>query len=201
MTKPKFIDFAAVKRAVSIEQVMEYAGLSMKKVGAGEYRGECPVHGGGKRALVVSLDVEDKKGDPGCFYCHAAGEGGDRIGLLAHVRKSGQYAAVKELAERFAPELFDGERETVPAPVPEEKEETRSGERGFKPLPYLQHEHDAVQALGFPPETAKALGIGFAPRGVHRGRIAIPLRTEAGLAGYVSIPAEGSVQLPPKWHL
>ena len=204
----KFIPFDQVKEAVSIEQVMERTGLAFKKQGQ-SYRCECPVHKGGKRSLVVSPNEKGQKGDDGVFYCHASGEGGDRIGLLTHVNKTDQYAAVKELAEAFCPQLVSG-KEQAPKPVkpaskeqtvPEkEKEEGRSGKRGFSPLPYLQSEHDAVREAGLDPEVAEALGIGFAPRGVHRGRIAIPLRLADGtIAGYLSV--DGGVKLPPKWHL
>ena len=204
----KFIPFDQVKEAVSIEQVMERTGLAFKKRGQ-PYRCECPVHKGGKRSLIVSPNEKDQKGDDGVFYCHASGEGGDRIGLLAHVNKTGQYAAVKELAEAFCPELVGGQEQAAKpeepaskeATVPEkEKEEERSGKRGFSPLPYLQSDHEAVREAGLSPEVAEALGIGFAPRGVHRGRIAIPVRLSDGtIAGYLSV--DGGVKLPPKWHL
>ena len=189
----KFIPFDQVKEAVSIEQVMDRTGLAFKKQGQ-SYRCECPVHKGGKRSLIVSPNEKDQKGEDGVFYCHASGEGGDRIGLLAHVNKTGQYAAVKELAEAFCPQLVGGkDKASQPASkeatVPEkEKEEERSGKRGFSPLPYLESNHEAVREAGLSPEVAEALGIGFAPRGVHRGRIAIPVRLSNGsIAGYLSV--------------
>lgn len=199
MGKVPYIPFEKVKARVTIEDVANHLDLPIKRTNKTELRCECPVHGGGKRSLVINTAEKDKKGDPGCWYCHASGEGGDRLALYAHVRDVGQYAAVKEIAERFCPDLL-GDK---PKPVPEEKDEKRGeAERGFQPLPYLQPDHDAVGALGFSPDVAEALGIGFAPRGVHRGRVAIPLRQADGaLAGYLSIEVDTSVKLPPKWHL
>ena len=194
----KYIPFAEIKAAVSIEQVMEKCGLPFKKQG-NSFRCECPVHKGGKRSLVVTPGEKDQKGDYGVFYCHAAEDGGDRIGLLAHVTGTGQYAAVKALAETYRPHLLDGSKaaDTVPE---ERNEKTRSGRRGFQPLPYLQFDHGAVRATGLTPEVAETLGIGYAPRGVHRGRLAVPVRhTDGRIAGYLSF--DGGVKLPPKWQL
>lgn len=202
MGKVKYLDFQAIKLKYSIEELMDMTGLTFKKQGK-SFRCECPVHGGGSRSLVVTPSEADDKGDSGVFYCFGEKVGGDRVALLAHVRDSKPYAVFKELAERKPDQPDKGERKAPKTTtVPEEKDEGGEGGRGFRPLPYLQAEHEAVQAMGFQPETAKALGIGFSPRGVHRGRLAIPIRTADGtLAGYISITADTSVQLPPKWHL
>ena len=48
-------------------------------------------------------------------------------------------------------------------------------ENGLRPLDYLQAAHEAVQALGVSPETAAHFGAGFAPKGIMRGRFAIPI--------------------------
>lgn len=191
-----FLDFQAIKKSYSIEEIIGFTGLTFKKDGA-SLRCECPVHKGGKRSLVVTPNEADEKGDPGVFFCHSEKVGGDRVALLAHVRDSKPYAIFKELAEK---------RTTAPASQPEERPDDRpkegEGGRGFRPLPYLQAQHDAVKAMGFEPETAQALGVGYSPRGLHRGRIAIPLRLADGtLAGYLSIEVNTSVQLPPQWHL
>lgn len=109
------------------------------------------------------------------------------------------------VAKAHAPHLLgEATKEATPPPLPvpeEKKDEGGSGERGFRPLPYLQADHPAVSALGFPPEIASAAGIGWAPRGYHRDGVAVPLRTENGLLlGYISL-SESGVKLPPKWQL
>lgn len=185
-----FLDFQAIKKSYSIEEIMSLTGLTYKKDGK-SFRCSCPVHKGGPRSLVVSPFEKDDKGDDGVFYCHAAQVGGDRVALLAHARDSKPYAIFKELAER---------KPAAPVTVPEEKEGGSSPERGFRELPYIEPAHPSVQALGFPPEIADALGLGYAPRGHHKQRIAVPLRLADGrLVGYISLG--GDVLLPPKWHL
>jgi hypothetical protein len=49
------------------------------------------------------------------------------------------------------------------------------------PLTYLEAVHEGVQALGVSPETAQAFGAGYAPKGIMRGRFAIPLHDRAGM--------------------
>jgi hypothetical protein len=64
---------------------------------------------------------------------------------------------------------------------------------------YLEHDHVTVEALGLAPETAEALGIGYAPRGRMKGYVAIPIRLPTGeLTGYIGI-IEGKV--PKEFHL
>jgi hypothetical protein len=63
---------------------------------------------------------------------------------------------------------------TVPATIPENKK------AGLDPLTYLQPEHPAVQALRISPETASHFGAGYAPKGIMRGRLAIPIHDANG---------------------
>jgi len=71
---------------------------------------------------------------------------------------------------------------------------------GFSPLTYLEPRHEAVEALGFDPDVAELLGIGFAPRGMMKGCVAIPIRTSDGkLAGYIGV--EDPIRLPTNWHV
>ena len=51
----------------------------------------------------------------------------------------------------------------------------------MNPLTYLQPDHPSVLALGLSPETAQMFGAGFAPKGIMRGRLAIPLHDVNGL--------------------
>ena len=70
---------------------------------------------------------------------------------------------------------------------------------GLEPLQCLEHDHPAVEAVGFDPETAERLGIGYAGRGTMRGTVAIPVRLPDGtLAGYIGIT---EAKLPKEWHL
>jgi hypothetical protein len=69
-------------------------------------------------------------------------------------------------------------------------------EGGLQPLAYLEADHPAVEAAGFNPEEAQAIGIGFAGRGMMRGTVAVPIRDEHGtLLGYIGVT---EARCPPK---
>ncbi len=65
----------------------------------------------------------------------------------------------------------DGSRNDSPQPMTE---------KGLRPLDYLQASHEAVQALGISSETCAHFGAGFAPKGIMRGRFAIPIHDRNG---------------------
>lgn len=170
-----FVDFKEVKERVSFDDVISFLELKLSTEGH-QYRGACPCEKGGERALVIT----PSKG----WYCFGSKQGGDVIGLTAHIKRISAKDAGAYLAERLkAPE------------VPEKK----NGE-DFQPLTYLDASHELVIALGFTPEICEAAGIGFAPKGSMRGNVLIPLRLPNGhLVGYVGV--QGEVTLPKEWRL
>lgn len=173
-----YIDFEEIKANVSIEDAIGKLNLKMARNGK-QFRSPCPVcKSGGDRALVAT---PEKK----AFYCFAAQKGGDVIAFVAHIKGCGQ----KEAAQFLAGD---------PVPPEKEKEEAPACD-GFKPLEYLQIDHEAVAALGFDADVAEAVGLGYAPRGVMRGTVAVPLRLENGrLIGYVGIT---DAKLPSSFKL
>jgi hypothetical protein len=53
--------------------------------------------------------------------------------------------------------------------------------------------------LGCPKDTAEALGIGYAPKGMMKGYVAIPIRLPTGeLIGYIGVT---EAKLPKEFHL
>ena len=170
-----YIDFAALKARVSIEQAAQLLGLQLRK-SAAQLRGACPAcQQGGDRALALTPAKQ-------LFYCFGGQVGGDCIALVAHI---------KGIKVQVAATWLDG-RVSNPAPprtepAPKAETPTAAGP-GFKPLDYLVPDHDAVIAAGFDPEECKVLGIGYAPKGVLRGTVAVPIRDESGtLLGYIGV--------------
>ncbi len=163
------IDFAEVKQQVSIERAAEMLGIKLKRSGS-QLRGSCPIcNDGGDRVFVITPAK-------GLYYCFGkCGKGGDAITLAANVRKSSLREAAEFLAGRggvsTTPPKGDGSRNDSPQP---------QEERGLRPLDYLQASHEAVQALGVSAETCAHFGAGYAPKGIMRGRLAIPIHDRAG---------------------
>lgn len=171
------LDFEDIKARHPIDEVAQRLGIELVKSGS-SMRGKCKVcESSGDRNLAITPGK-------GVFYCFSNGKGGDVIALVSHILGLG----TKESAQ-----WIDGVS-TAKEKAP--KAEAPS-EGGFKALEYLQHDHEAVLALGFEPDDAERLGIGFAPRGILKGKVAIPVRLANGnLAGYVGAT---ELQLPPSW--
>ncbi len=183
----RFIDFADVKAQVSYARTIELLNLDVTQSGH-QWRGACPVcKSGGDRALVIT----DGKG----WFCFALKKGGDQIALAAHILEIGVKEAAQVLAERAGMVPVQGTGTSKNVPVSPSREDTGGG---MEPLGYLDSGHDAVVAIGFDVEVAASLGIGYAPRGIMRGTVAVPIRDDRGvLRGYIGI--EGAV-LPPDFQ-
>jgi DNA primase len=155
------VDFAEVKRKVSIESAIPLLGLTMSQKGP-QYRGPCPAcRSGGDRALAIN---SEKSG----FYCFASTKSGDVISLTAHIR---------DIPAKDAAEWLDGGTKTA-TPT----------ETTFKKLDNLEADHPAVDAIGFDAKIAATLGIGFCSKGILKGTVAIPVRNENGtIFGYVGV--------------
>lgn len=174
-----FIDFAELKASLTFADVVNRLGLELKQSG-NQLRGACPAcKSGGDRALVVT----EGKG----FYCFPSKKGGDQIALAAHILD----LRVKEAAEWLGgkvqvPNSTVPRNSTVPGTVPESERGKDQGERTLQPLSYLQTVHEGIQALGVSKETLEHFQSGYAPKGILRGRLAIPLRNSTGtLVAYV----------------
>lgn len=180
----QMIDFADVKRRISIEEVAERLGLTLEQRNH-QLRGPCPICGDENPRVFC---ITPKKG---AWYCFAHQKGGDCISLVSEV---------KQLAVREAAEWLVG----TPATAPEERphKAQKSGEKsgeGFKPLPYLEAEHEAVEAIGLCPVDAGEIGIGYAKRGAGKGSVMIPIRLSCGtLIGYVG--CQELTFVPKEWH-
>jgi CHC2 zinc finger/DNA primase catalytic core, N-terminal domain len=178
-----FIDFQQLKQQVTMEDAITHLGLSTKKLGE-QHRGPCPAcNKGGDRTLVITPAKQ-------AFYCFAGGQGGDVIALTAHIKQLPMKEAAAFLAEASGlaspPPAKNARPQTVPVTVPENKK------AGINPLTYLQPEHPLVQALGISKETAEHFGAGYAPKGIMRGRLAIPIHdVDSTLVAYCGRALKG----------
>lgn len=131
-----------------------------------QWRGPCTAcQSGGVRALVITQSKA-------AFYCFAAQSGGDAIALAAHIRGE----TMKEAAHWIVgADTSLAKGKTKADTVPNERKGNEGG-RALKPLTYLEPDHEALKHLGISPETLEQFGAGYAPKGIMRGRLAIPIR-------------------------
>jgi DNA primase len=181
MTTATFIDFAELKARVGIHQVMQLLGLDAQQKGS-QFRCHCPVHGG-DRALIVTPAHKRKDGTLGSFFCQVEKKGGDSIGLAAHVRGLPPKEAAKLIADHFGtvPVTSTGTvTSTVSKKGASAPASLETAKNELQPLEYLQAEHEAVEQLGLTSEACTAFGAGYAPKGILRGRLAIPIHDPSG---------------------
>ena len=170
-----YIDFAALKERVSVEAAIPLLELSLKQQND-QWRGACPAcKSGGNRALVVTPSKN-------AFYCFGERTGGDVIAFAAHIRS----CSVKDAAAFLADCIGEGEQRPDKSAdvgdsnqtVPEER--NKEDVRSLQPLSYLQPEHESIARLGLEEETCQLFGAGYAPKGIMRGRLAIPIHDQQG---------------------
>lgn len=177
-----FIDFADVKARCSIEQAANLLGLQTKEE-RNQLRAPCPVCGGGPRAIVITPSKN-------LFHCFPSKAGGDQIALVSHVKAVSQKDAAALMLGQSGPGTVQS-TSTV--------QSTGTVQDKFPPLDYLETDHITVEALGISPETAEALGIGYAGRGMMKGYVAIPIRLPSGeLTGYIGVT---EARVPKEFHL
>ncbi len=171
-----FIDFVELKARVPIADAIPKLDLSLKERN-GQWRGPCPAcNSGGERALVVTPAKQ-------AFYCFGARTGGDVIALVAHIRACSMKEAAEFLAGNSTVPVRNSTRprqatRNSSATVPEER--NKGAARSLQPLTYLQPAHPAVEALGIDEATCEAFDAGYAPKGIMRGRLAIPVHDWQG---------------------
>jgi DNA primase len=179
-----FVDFADLKTRVKIEDVVSLLALQGTYKGE-QWRGPCPTcQAGGERALAVNTGKQS-------YYCFAEKKGGDLIAFAAHIKQVSQRDAALWLdrdGRNSEPVNSHREQSTVPAQRPQPQ---GVQDKTLQPLQYLEPAHPKVAELGISKETASLFGAGYAPKGVLRGRFAVPVKSRDGkLLAYCGIAVE-----------
>jgi DNA primase len=177
-----FVDFNELKSKITIEQVLDMFGVKTRKSGD-QLRGCCPIHGGtNDRQFVVTPSK-------GLWHCFAdeCRKGGDIIAFVAAMKKCEPKEAAEIIAQHFS---------LRPAGGPSNSQSQGSASAGLKPLDYLLTEHESLKGFDLSPDTLMHFGAGYAPKGIMRGRLAIPLYDQSShLLAYVGV-ATGADQEP-----
>jgi len=215
MAKTAFVDFKAVKAAITMEQVLQHYGLLEKfKRGTDSLNGPCPIH---KGSNPTQFRVSLSKNIWNCFS--ECKHGGNVLDFIAEMENVSIHAAALKAIEWFKldPEAMSangGEEnpgdtpksDTTPTPVP--KKPAPVAEKGAPNAPLkfrldkLERSHPYLAERGLTLETIVDFGIGFCAKGMMAERIAIPIQNPEGnvvaYAGrFPGEPAEGT----PKYKL
>jgi len=179
-----YIDFKAVKDAVTIDRTAQLLNLQLKQSGT-QLRGQCPAcQSDDDRSLAITPAKN-------VYFCHAGQTGGDCISLVAHILT----LTMKDAAEWLQETLPQQRTATVPT-KPEARNQPAPALKAFDPAVFAQKlaYTDEVKALGLSEEDAQRFTIGFV-----RGKVYFPVRDANGLiAGFIGF-ANGELKLPPQW--
>lgn len=195
-----FIDFTAVKAAVTFVQVLEHYGLTAKmhrtRNGDG-LDGPCPIHpeATGKDTFKVTLSKN-------CWFCHlsACKCGGNHLDFVAKMENCDAHEAALKIDQWFnlglagkpnaAPARQKHEDPTPQATVTSHQTEVSPEHDGEnKPLSFrlenLKMDHAYFSERGLSAATVEEFGLGFCAKGTMSGRIVIPIHNAGGeLVGY-----------------
>ncbi len=210
MAKP-FIDFGAVKSAVSFQQVLDHYGFTAKMRGTRNgdgLEGSCPFHPDvGKDTFKVTLSKN-------CWFCHhiTCKCGGNHLDFVSRMENCDAHEAALKIDQWFNLGLA-GKSETsgsrnegsTPKPIaPKKAAETNqkpvhenetsddladSDAEENQPLSFtlenLKSDHEYLAERGLTQDTVREFGLGFCARGTMSGRIVIPIHNAHGaLIGY-----------------
>ena len=221
MAKTKFVDFRAVKAAITMEQLLgHYKILDQFKRTGDSLNGPCPIH---KGSNPTQFRVSTTKNLWNCFSdCE---HGGNTLDFICKMEKCSVHAAALKAIEWFNldPEAMSASdnkaepaepRKSTPAAKPAARPAAASkaapeSNAPNTPLKFrldkLERTHPYLtEQRGLTPETIVDFGVGYCSKGMMEGRIAIPIHNVKGevvaYAGrFVGEPGEDTpkYKLPP----
>ena len=195
MPKSSFIDFKAIKAALTMEGVLQhYHLLDRFKQSGDSLSGPCPIHQGEN---PTQFRISVSKNVWNCFS--ECKHGGNVLDFIAEMEDVTIHAAALKAIEWFhldTKAMSGGSEEERPREA--KKSEQASAPKAERPKPEpasekivpnpplkfrldkLEREHPYLAARGLTQETIVDFGVGFCAKGMMAGRIAIPIHNEEG---------------------
>ena len=218
-----WVSFDEIKKAVSLEMVLDHYRIELRRVSATSLRGKCPLPMHGSDTSRASFTATFSKGVGGVWACQsrscvaarAGKKGGNALDLVATMEGCSIRDAAAKMQAWFS--VPDGAPEKVQTkePKPEKsnalvsKGNSGGGESENKPLTFtlqgVDPTHPYLVSRGVDEQTAREFGIGyFAGRGSMSGRIVFPIHNEKGelvaYAGRSIDESEPRYKFPAGFH-
>jgi len=197
----EWVDFKGVRGKVSMETILSHYDIRLRRVGADEFRGKCPLPTHSSTSSNNSFSVSFSRNvwscqSASCIAARAGRVGGNVFGFVAEMERcSIREAALRlqhSLTEYQISDATSGNDESVPG-TPENR-----------PLPFtlrnIDHRHPYIVSRGIDEHTAHHFGVGYyGGNGFLRGRVVVPIHNEDGRLVAYSGRAIG--QTKPKYRL
>ena len=204
MQDKSWVDFKAVKAAVSMEIILARYAVNWLRRKDDELRGRCPIHEGeSKDTFHVSVSKN-------VFNCFSCKKRGNVLDFVAAMEKCSVRDAAIKITEWFSvvgdgPKEGSGQAEKSTAPPAERKpEEVTNRPLSFE-LKGIELGHSYLKERGLFVETLETFGVGFfSGKGSMAGRVVIPIHDEVGqlvaYAGRAIDNTEPKYKLPAGFH-
>jgi DNA primase len=197
-SQSKFVDYKAVKAAVSMVQILDHYQLTAKLRRSNDsLTGVCPIHNG-ENATQFRVSISKN-----CWNCFGkCKRGGNVIDFVSLKEGLGFREAALRIHDWFglataepnskatsspppnAPPKADGHSEAPKAVAPDSEEGESGGEGVNEPLGFalnhLDPTHPYLSERRLSKETVATFGLGFCEKGSMAGRIAIPIENQTG---------------------
>ncbi len=189
-----WVDFKQLKADVAIEQVLAQYGVHLRRIGATELRGRCPLptHTSSRSRDSFSVNIARNVWSCrslSCLQARGGRPGGNILDLVALM----EGCSIRDAALRLqgwsgaAPERFIVPRASRPDPVASDNPPLRFA------LQYIDATHSYLASRGVTPQTIRTFGLGlYTGNGLLRGRIVIPIHNASGeLIAYAGRAIDG----------
>lgn len=201
MMPAEWVDFKSVKAKVSMETVLSHYDVRLRRVGADEFRGKCPLPTHSSSRSNDSFSVSFARNawscqSASCIAARSGRVGGNVFDFVAEMERCSLREAAlrldRSLTEHLLPLTTPGNKEPVPD-TPENR-----------PLSFtlrnIDHQHSYVISRGLSEQTARYFGVGYYDgNGFLRGRVVIPIHNEHG--DLVAYSGRAIGQTEPKYRL
>jgi DNA primase len=197
----EWVDFKAIKAKVSMETVLSDYEVRLRRVGADEFRGKCPLPTHSSTRSNDSFSVSFTRNawsclSASCIAARSGRVGGNVFDFVAEMER----CSPREAARLLQNSLVD--HQTPSAEL--RNQEPASYTQANRPLSFtlsnIDHRHPYVSARGLSKEVARYFGVGYYDgKGFLHGRIVIPIHNEHG--ELVAYSGRAIDQSEPKYRL
>jgi DNA primase len=201
MMRAEWIDFKSIQGKVSMETVLSHYDVRLRRAGADEFRGKCPLptHSSSNSNDSFSVNITRNVWScqsASCIAARSGRVGGNVFDFVAEMERCSIREAALHLQRSLAENQSLLAASSNEEPVPYTPEN--------RPLSFLlrniDHHHPYVASRGLSEHTARYFGVGYyGGNGLLRGRVVIPIHNEHG--ELVAYSGRAIDQTEPKYRL
>jgi DNA primase len=201
MMSAKWVDFKSIKAKVSMETVLSHYDVRLRRVGADEFRGKCPLPTHSSTQSNDSFSVSFTRNawscqSASCIAARSGRVGGNVFDFVAEMER----CSIRQAALLLQHSLVDNQM----PPTTFTNEEPAPYTQENRPLSFtlsnIDHRHPYVLSRGLSEEIARYFGVGYyGGNGFLHRRIVIPIHNEQG--ELVAYSGRAIDQTEPKYRL